>query len=337
MRKDIQKILKEVKGLVVKSTKNGRRYLLHDKDLCGKDIYVTLEITDKTSKDEYSEKIEAARIKLNAKKSCISFEALIEEYINMRNYAQNTESTLRISLRGFSLDNAKNKKMISQIINSDMKKSSIKQRITQISAFYRWIILNQRVLGVIDPTQGVRVKSTSQPRGRTLTDEEVEILFKLLPDKSKEDQLVLRLAFFTGARISSIYALMPDSIRDGKVYYYNQKCCRSYQYPVPIKDKETIALFNELSQRGSIFSSPLTNIKMRINGWLRRRFGYLNGEYITIHSLRHTFATRAIQAGVAPEIVSRLLDHTSISTTLRVYAKHSESQLDQAIEKIFDK
>lgn len=335
MKKEIPKMLKDVKGLIVKSTKTGRRYLLHDKDLSGKDIYVTLEIVDNMPKDEYSKKIESARIKLNAKKSCICFDTLVTQYITMRNLSKQTEKSIVVALRGFGLDNDSNKKCVENIIKSDLKKSTIKQKLMQISAFYRWVILNQRVIGLIDPTQGIRIKDTTQPRSRTLTDTEIEIFFKDIKERPKEDQLALRLAFFTGARISSIYALKQDSIKGGKIYYYNQKCGRPYQYPCPLKDKETIELFRELSKKDKIFHSTIDALKIRVNDWLKKKFGVVEGETISIHSLRHTFATRAIQAGIAPEIVSRLLDHSSVSTTLKVYAKHSEAQLDQAIEKIF--
>jgi hypothetical protein len=37
--------------------------------------------------------------------------------------------------------------------------------------------------------------------------------------KDREIELVVRLAFFTGARISSIYALTPDSLKDGKIFF----------------------------------------------------------------------------------------------------------------------
>lgn len=40
---------------------------------------------------------------------------------------------------------------------------------------------------------------------------------------------------------------------------------------------------------------------------------------ITTHSLRHTFGTRCIEAGIAPVVVQRLLGHKDISVTLNTY------------------
>lgn len=338
MKKEIPKSLQSIKGLVTKRTKNGLRYLLHDKDFSGKDIYVTLEITDTTPKEKYSEIIQTARIKLNAKKSCISFESLLSEYFTTRNLAERTRIRVSCSLRGYGLDNKKNRENVLSLLQDNTKKQSTKrQSISEIGRFFRWLILNQKIQGITDPTQDIRIKDNTPPRSRTLTEAETEYIFEHLRERRQEDQLVIRMAYFTGARISSIYALKTDSIRNGKVYYKNVKCGRDYKYPVPIRDKETIDLFRRLAKRGYIFSDSYKTLQFRVNHWLCKvgKGKDINGEKLSIHSLRHTFATRAIQAGIAPEIVARLLDHSSINTTLRIYAKHSQEQLEQAIDRMF--
>lgn len=69
---------------------------------------------------------------------------------------------------------------------------------------------------------------------------------------------------------------------------------------------------------------------------MRYHFGRdKNGETLSPHSLRHTFATQALQAGVPLEVVSKLLDHQSPATTIKVYARFSDAQIDDAIKKTF--
>jgi integrase/recombinase XerD len=48
-----------------------------------------------------------------------------------------------------------------------------------------------------------------------------------------------------------------------------------------------------------------------------------------LHQFRHTFATRQLHAGVPIAVVSRLLGHGSISTTLNVYAHVLTDHLEQ--------
>lgn len=335
MKNEVPEYIRNTPGIITKRTKTGTRYLLHDKDLSGRDIYATIENADSCTEKEYLKKIEAARIKLNSKKNNKSFIELVELYISARALSKNSSRNLIGALVGFSFDNDQNSSLVISLIQSDQAPGTIKLKLSCIGSFFRWIITNGKApVGLIDPTQGKRYKADPAIRTRTLTDTEIEALFADLPSKSKVDQLVIRLAFFTGARISTICAMKPDSIRNGKIYYFNVKTGKPYKYPVPIRDTETIRIFNEIIHTVDL-STLQKQINMRINQYLRRKFGIINGESISIHSLRHTFATRAIQAGIAPDIVARLLDHSSIDMTLRVYAKHSETQLDQAIERMF--
>lgn len=48
------------------------------------------------------------------------------------------------------------------------------------------------------------------------------------------------------------------------------------------------------------------------------------------HHLRHTYATLALGAGVAPHIVSQILGHSRVSTTLDLYATALPSQSKEA-------
>jgi integrase len=41
---------------------------------------------------------------------------------------------------------------------------------------------------------------------------------------------------------------------------------------------------------------------------------------LTVHGLRHTWATLALQAGVQPKVVQERLGHSVIAVTLRVYS-----------------
>jgi site-specific recombinase XerD len=52
---------------------------------------------------------------------------------------------------------------------------------------------------------------------------------------------------------------------------------------------------------------------------------------LSFHASRHTFATRALTKGMRIEHVSKILDHTEISTT-QIYAKIVSEELDKAME-----
>lgn len=325
-------ILDKTKGIVKKKTLKGTRYLLHDKDLQGRDIYATIDITDKTPVKDYTEKINQARIKLNSKKNASSFQDLVDEYISSRQLKKGSADNLRRVMRGFGFDNEQNQKAINSILTKPTKQTTKNMKILLVRGFFRWIIVNGKA-STTDPTQGIRVKHAQSVRDRILTKDEIPILFEKMKSLRPIDQLVIRLAYFTGARISSIYALEKKSLKNGCLYYYNVKTSRPYRYPIPLKDKETVKLF--YAHIDEMRSETIGTKNARINRFLRKIFDIVDGDSISIHSLRHTFASRAIQAGIAPDIVSRLLDHENLSTTMRIYAKHSQGQINDAIDRIF--
>lgn len=52
-----------------------------------------------------------------------------------------------------------------------------------------------------------------------------------------------------------------------------------------------------------------------------------------MHALRHTYATRAIEAGMQPKVLQKLLGHASIKTTMDRYVHVTNDSLDQAVRQ----
>lgn len=53
-----------------------------------------------------------------------------------------------------------------------------------------------------------------------------------------------------------------------------------------------------------------------------------------VHSMRHTFATRALESGMKPIVVSRLLGHASIQITMDIYGHVIPDFAEQELEKM---
>ena len=52
-----------------------------------------------------------------------------------------------------------------------------------------------------------------------------------------------------------------------------------------------------------------------------------------MHALRHTYATRAIEAGMQPKVLQQLLGHASIKTTMVRYVHVTDDSLTQAVRQ----
>ena len=62
----------------------------------------------------------------------------------------------------------------------------------------------------------------------------------------------------------------------------------------------------------------------------------LNDFNVSSHVLRHTFTTRAIESGMNPVVLKKILGHTDISTTLNIYTDVSNELEKKNLKLIQD-
>ena len=54
----------------------------------------------------------------------------------------------------------------------------------------------------------------------------------------------------------------------------------------------------------------------------------------SMHALRHTYATRAIERGMQPKVLQKLLGHASIKTTMDRYVHVTDDSLQRAVAQV---
>lgn len=85
---------------------------------------------------------------------------------------------------------------------------------------------------------------------------------------------------------------------------------------------------------------PSSNYNFRTTANLRTKFKSVcdaaDIEYINLHGLRHTFATRMLEQEVSAKVVSQMLGHKSIVTTLNIYSHVLKEHQETHIIKIDD-
>lgn len=58
-----------------------------------------------------------------------------------------------------------------------------------------------------------------------------------------------------------------------------------------------------------------------------------NLDYFCMHALRHTYATRAIESGMQPKVLQKLLGHASIKTTMDRYVHVTDDSLENGVKQ----
>ena len=181
---------------------------------------------------------------------------------------------------------------------------------------------------------------------RVLSITEQQILENYLLQDMNYYKFGILFALYTGLRVGELCALEWDDIRDGNVYI--SKTVQRIR-----QEKKTVVQISTPKTRSSnrvipipAFLHPLVEnyrdvgpvIKTTQGKMVEPRLMQLHfNKYIlqcnldkaNFHALRHTFATRCIEAGFDVKTLSEILGHTDVKTTLNRYV-HSSYDLKQS-------
>ena len=184
-----------------------------------------------------------------------------------------------------------------------------------------------------------------------LTDEQVETLVNAC--NRLRDKLIILMLNGTGLRKGELLCLMHDDVGDFDQNYIrvlkrdhhpNEARVKGQERTIPVVP-ELLKMYNDYL----IYEYPDTDSGyVFVNIWegeigqpmnpyvintMFRRLSKKTGIHVYPHLFRHSYATRLLKTGFAPERVKHLLGHASIKTTLDVYSHViDEANLWEVIE-----
>ena len=161
---------------------------------------------------------------------------------------------------------------------------------------------------------------------RVLSRDEVSRLFAATPNPRA--RTLLMLTYATGLRVSEVCALQLADIESAP-----DRMCIKVRQGKGAKDRYTMLspqllatlrdYWRQYRPRTWVFPNPTgtgpidIKVAQRIYGVARDRAGL--GRNGGIHTLRHSFATHLLEAGVDIHTIQRLLGHGHVSTTMRYF------------------
>lgn len=180
-----------------------------------------------------------------------------------------------------------------------------------------------------NPTDKLSYVKHHRKQGKALTIDEQEVFLKAIGNEPTRPLWLFYL--LSGCRCQEALTLSWTDIDEGlqRVYIRGTKTESAERY---------IPLFPQLAEL--LATLPRTSDKVfpytvRQVDWHFHRILRKNGMKFRLHDLRHTFATRCLESGIAMKTVSKWLGHKHIQTTLKIYS-HVQTEFERQEAKRFN-
>ena len=252
------------------------------------------------------------------------------------------EGVDRLAMRGF----------LAHLNRKGAGKRTIARTLSGVRSFYRWMHRNEMVEA--NPARAVGAPKLDKYLPGYLDRAQIDLLFQMAEARAMEGQFnavrnlaVLELFYSTGMRLSELHGLSLGDLdlvsQQVKVRGKGRK-----ERIIPVGNHAVLALRNYEAKRDDLLRGRKTGVD-RTAYFLSRTGKRISGRMLqkvvsaflseidedaglSVHSLRHTFATHLLDAGADLRAVQELLGHSSISTT-QIYTHTSVERLKQVYAK----
>jgi integrase/recombinase XerD len=222
--------------------------------------------------------------------------------------------------------------------------TSVARSLSTVRSFHRFLLREGDTDA--DPAAGVVRPRLPRALPHPLTVEEVQALLDA-PDPSSDaglrDRAWLELLYGAGLRISELTALDVDDVDldEGYVRVLG-KGGKEREVPIGTYARDAVQAYltrarpamSGPSSRGALFLSQRGG-RLRRQSCARILRGYASragiSRAVSLHDLRHSFATHLLDGGADVRVVQELLGHASVATT-QVYTLVTKEHLRSAYE-----
>jgi len=195
----------------------------------------------------------------------------------------------------------------------------------KLSALYRLLRKAERSGQIKRLPSYIRLRERNS-RVRFLTAEEEGVMFGAVGAHNSHHEFLCQFLVDTGARIGEALALKWGDIHNNTATFWITKSGKSRSVPLTDRAAQAIELSRNFAGNGPFSAISYPNFKYNWNR-ARKENRFTDDPHMVPHILRHTCASRLVQAGIDLRRVQTFLGHQTIQMTLR-YAHLSTNDLD---------
>ncbi len=262
----------------------------------------------------------------------------LEEFLN---YLENESLEIK-SLRPQDIDN-----FIFFLSKKGLTSTTVARYISSIRTFFKFLVINEYIEE--NPAELVERPKISRDVPIFLTEDEVEKIKLTIINTEQNDAqkvrdlTIIELLFSTGLRVSELVNLKVDDVNIVSDYIVVKgkgnrerivplgSLAKKYLKEYLLVRKKTLDKFKR--DDGFLFISRLGKKISRVSIWkMVKKYVILAGleDKITVHTLRHSFATELLRNGADLRSVQELLGHKSILAT-QIYTHITDESKFRAI------
>lgn len=265
-----------------------------------------------------------------------AFVTFLGEYYGTESWTW--EGVDRLAMRGF----------LASLARGGVGKRTMSRTLSGVRSFYRWMHRNEMVES--NPATSVGAPKLEKYLPGYLDRAQIDLLFQMAETRAMEGNFidvrnlaVLELFYSTGIRLSELQGVSRGDLdlvsQQVKVRGKGRK-----ERIIPVGDHAVLALRNYESKRDELLRNlggrgdrsayflSRTGKRIGVRQVQKAVSAFLSeideDAGLSVHSLRHTFATHLLDNGADLRAVQELLGHASISTT-QIYTHTSVERLKQ--------
>jgi len=215
-------------------------------------------------------------------------------------------------------------RLVKVLMERESAPATINRYLSALNVAMKWALKRGHRVSPL-PELGWRDEDEGRIRWITLP-EEADLL-RLLP---KAEACAVYIAIRTGLRRGELLNLQHRDVEPGWVHLWGTGTKSGKGRSIPL----TLDVYNAFQEFFKLGKTTVEGLRYQ---WNRTKdlLQLTEDEDFVFHATRHTFATRAVQAGVHPRVLQRLMGHKHLSTTMR-YMQVSDGMLSAAITQVSD-
>lgn len=209
--------------------------------------------------------------------------------------------------------------------------------ISVLKTFFSWCVNEEYIIK--NPMAKINKIKVEKRLRKAMNDEQVELLLDAC--KTTREKAILGFLLFTGCRVGEIVNINMSDI-DWNEMSLNVIGKGSKERRILFNNREKLLLQNYLKDRkcedNSLFCSskfPYTRLGIRAIEKEVKNIANRSNVDINVfpHLCRHTYGTSKINSGMSLGVLQVLMGHSSPSTTISVYSKISDENINHEYRK----